>query len=212
MNDPLPVFITTRDGRSIPYSVITVCAAVFRMNRPLVPFTNHGPGQACSYNSMLRGARKVLGKDKVKALWIEDDIVLMPSEHNILGLVELITEADKNDWNIVAPYFVTPDTYYLDYNHIRTDENNIPIGAPIGYTLEEVKALPKFAEIDIAGLGIFYGDIYLDYEFYEGLHDDFPNRKYTGLDWIYYTEKKIPLRHYPLSVMHMKTRMLESVV
>jgi hypothetical protein len=200
----LPIFLTTRDGRTTPQSAIAAAMASLRLERTPVPITSHGPGQACSYNKMLYEARNIFGENKLRALWIEDDILIEPDETTVNGIVELITKADQENWNIVAPYYVWDNRLVIDYHHMS--------GVPMAYSLEEVRALPKFAEVEMAGLGFYYGDIFCDYEFWEGLSNDLPNHRYTGVDWIYFTEKKIKLRHYPLSIRHMKTQILESVV
>ena len=73
---------------------------------------------------------------------------------------------------------------------------------------DEIRDLKPFERIQgLAGLGFYYGDLFIDYAFYEGTYngkDRFGLPSYSGIDWNYFLDNQIDLRHYPLMIVHEK--------
>ena len=147
-----------------------------------------------------------VGKRFSRVLWIEDDIALNPGQ--AMELARAIMKADENGWNLVTPYC----TGFRDggeYNWVyfkNPNEATGEIGRP--FTEEEIQALMPFEEIHaLGGLGFYYGDLFLDYVWYEGTyngHDRFGLPSYSGIDWNYMLDNRLALRHYPVSIAHEK--------
>jgi FkbM family methyltransferase len=82
------------------------------------------------------------------------------------------------------------------------------------YTVAEIRALKPYQAIEgLAGLGFYYGDIFLDYVWYEGLYNGQTARglpSYSGIDWNYFLDNNIHLHHYPIIVLHEKAKMFSN--
>lgn len=216
----LPVFLPSHDNRSMLQTIMTVNHIGLFLQRPIITASCGGLGQAVAMNGMVRNFQAmcarvpdygylvkkhpVNGKSYTRALWIEDDIELAPGQAS--EIANMITKADELGLNIVTPY----STGYRDDGQLNWVYFKKPQGDEIGrpYTAEEIRALQPFDKVDLGGLGFYYGDIYLDYVWYEGTyngHDRFNLPSYSGIDWNYFLDNNVELSHYPIFVRHEKT-------
>jgi len=217
---PLPAFFPSHDRRILLQTERTVSKIEGILQRPLISETCGGIGQAVSMNGMVRfwsakversGLPGIItgekGHRKTRGLWIEDDIGLAEVQAEEIAL--MITEADRHGWNMVAPYatgFRETGEFNWVYFKMPNEETG-EIGRP--FTEDEIRALKPFDELHgLAGLGFYYGDIYVDYIWYEGNfngRDRFGFPSYGGIDWNYFLDNHIELRHYPVVIYHEKT-------
>jgi len=140
-------------------------------------------GYARVRTSSFQEARKYVDSDVVRGFLIDDDI-LISDMHMLYDAVEM---ADKYRWNIVAPY--------------RTKHNHICLCNEAGdmLTTDDFSKLQPYAEIPLAGLGFYYGDIPLNYEF----HAD--GKPFAGEDLnFFYDNKQLKPRVAPLPLKHLK--------
>jgi hypothetical protein len=205
---PLVVFFPSHDTRIIMSTLFTVVNIAHYLERPLLPYTNKGLGQAVAINGMVLTFKRETGRTGIqRALWIEDDIILDMGQAG--DLARMIKHADENSYNIVAPYStgINGDTGEKNFVYYKFPEGN-EIGRP--FTLEETRALKPYDLIHgVAGLGFYYGDVNLDYVFHEGDYngkDRFGLPSYAGIDWNYFLDNKIELRHYPVRITHEKSQ------
>jgi phage FluMu protein Com len=246
----LPAFFPSHDGRCKVSTILTAVETALCLGRPLMTESTTGLGQAVAMTGMVQTFRSELRangapiKDgqKVRGLWIEDDIILSPSDGQ--EIAKMILKADEKGWNIVAPYATglrdisdslrdpilkapvekrkcphcrkiyeekVAKTENWTYFHMPQKEGEI--GGP--FTLEEIRALKPYDRIyGLAGLGFYYGDIYLDYVWYEGTYngrDRFGLPSYSGIDWNYFLDNHVELRHYPLRIAHEKPTTYDNV-
>ena len=220
VHKPIPMFFPSHDGRSMHGTIQTLNLVSVILQRPLLTTTCQGIGQAVAMNGMLRsfdasvrrmGIEDALverrnGLRVTRALWVEDDIEFVHSQAG--EIARMITEADKHNWNMVVPY----STGFRDsgeYNWVyfkKPDKKKGIIGRP--FTEPEIQSLRPFDRINgLGGLGFYYGDLFLDYVWYEGTfngRDRFGLPSYSGIDWNYFLDNDIDLRHYPITILHEK--------
>ena len=221
---PIPVFYPSHDGRSMHSTIQTINMMSVSLHRPLWTTSTGGIGQAVAMNGMVLNFKNTLKKfgmenmiekrdigdgktaDVFRVLWIEDDIIL--DQRQAVEIGQMITKADENGWNIVAPYttgFRDGGEFNWVYFYLPNKETG-EIGRP--FTEDEIRALKPYDPLNgLAGLGFYYGDLYLDYVWYEGTYngrDRFGLPSYSGIDWNYFLDNKVALRHYPLLISHEK--------
>ena len=221
LHRPIPAFFPSHDGRTLHVTIQTLSMVSQALQRPLMTSTTGGIGQAVAMNGMVRSFDNTLknmgldslieyrGRKKervVRVLWVEDDIFLDPGQ--AVEIAYMIRKADQNNWNMVAPYTTgfrdggEFNWVYFKMPNQKTGE----IGRP--FTEDEIRALKPYDPLNgLAGLGFYYGDLYLDYVWYEGTyngHDRFGLPSYSGIDWNYFLDNNIQLHHYPLVVGHEK--------
>ena len=121
--------------------------------------------------------------DVVRGFLIDDDILLTDED----ALHDAVQLADKNHWNIVAPY--------------RTKHGRVCICDETGTMLsvEQFAKLGPYANIPLAGLGFYYGDIPLNYVF----HAD--GKPFAGEDLnFFYDNKHLQPKVAPIPNKHLK--------
>ena len=226
MNPPLICFFPSHDGRTLTGTTLALTQVARILDRDLMTFPGREMGQAVAINSMVQSFRYAFFNEQgrqmklqgiYRALWIEDDILISAAQAR--EIAEMIVKADENHWNIVAPYSAgLVETTPCPTCGQNTDDNWTYYHFPdketgeIGrrFTLEEIQALKPYDPIDgLGGLGFYYGDVNTDYVWHEGDckgqdRDGMP--AYSGIDWNYYLENNIVLRHYPIVIYHDKSR------
>lgn len=151
---------------------------------------NGGFGYAKARTNLFKSAYKIYKTNVVRGFLLDDDIRFVDQP----ALEHVIQTADKNSWNVVAPYRTKTGRFSI----IKT----IP-PRPSGTTTEmlteaELAEIKPYSEIEMAGLGFYYGDIPLDYEFREG-------NPYTGEDLnFFHDNKQLHPRLAPLFLEHLK--------
>src|SRR5690349_21418349 len=143
----VPVICPTRDEQgAVARSVAILWNVIFSLQR--LPCYIHAScvGYARVRTDSFKEAKSNLEKQGIKdsvvrGFLIDDDILLTDED----ALHDAVKLADKNGWNIVAPY--------------RTKHNRICICDETGtmISIEQFAKLPPFAPVPMAGLGFYYG-------------------------------------------------------
>ena len=149
--DKCVVICPTRDEQgAVARSVAILWNVIFATQR--LPCYIHAScvGYARVRTNSFQEARKNVDKDLVRGFLIDDDILL--TDEN--ALYEAVRLADRNHWNIVAPY--------------RTKHGRVCLCDATGemMTVQQFAQMAPYAPIPLAGLGFYYGDIPLNYEFH----------------------------------------------
>jgi hypothetical protein len=182
--DKVPIICPTRDEQgAVARSVAALYGAIFAGNR--LPIYVHAScvGYARVRTNSFKEARKYVDRDVVRGVLLDDDILV--SDPN--ALYDAMHIADKNGWNIVAPY--------------RTKGNQICLCKENGdmMSIEEFSKLKPYDHIPLAGLGFYYGDIPLNYEF----HAD--GKPFQGEDLnFFYDNPGLKPRMAPIPLKHLK--------
>lgn len=206
----LPIFVCSGLNTWNVQTSCTVFTALSILNRqPYVIGSGGGGGGggrgrggvAIARTTLINGAREWMkgspGAKAIRGLWLDDDIECMTNPGDPVDqaqkLAESIEEADRHNWNFVAPYRVNdPVMGKLKWClfHWGTNEP---------FTDEEVNGLKDFDVVDgFAGLGFYYGYTPLGYHFSMGGPDD------EGEDCRFFRDNKIELRAVHLRLKHFK--------
>jgi hypothetical protein len=212
--NPLVCFLVSHDGRVLVDTTLCVGMIASHLRRPLITRSTRGLGQAVQINGMLRGFKLDWKQEGwIRALWIEDDIQLDCGQAQELAMMIQLADASADEYaprgfNIVSPYATGQDEWGR-WNWVYFKK---PSGEEIGrpFTIKEIQSLQPYDRLDgLAGLGFYYGDVNLEYIFYEGTYngkDRFGLPSYSGIDWNYFLDNNIDLRHYPVRIIHEKQR------
>lgn len=202
-----PIICPTRAYQgAMAYTMLALIGAIHRMHRDPVYIQASAHGYAFVRNkcvATLHDYCKVnnipIDNGVIRGWWLDDDI-LIP---DLKSIVEVMKEADRNGWNVSAPYLT-----------IGSNDNGEPVGSIYKHTteadgktpkiemmtVEEVNSLQPYQRIDGSGLGCYYGNIYIDYNF----HAD--GRPFQGEDCnLFWDKPDIELRFAPLVVKHCKS-------
>lgn len=179
-----PVICPTRDEQgAVARSVAVLWNVIFATQR--LPCYVHAScfGYDRVRTNSFEEARKYVDSDNVRGFLIDDDILLTNED----ALFDAVKIADQNKWNIVAPY--------------RTKGGHICVCYETGtmMTVEQFAKLEPYAEIPMAGLGFYYGDIPLKYKF----HAD--GKPFAGEDLnFFYDNPQLKPRVAPIPNKHLK--------
>jgi len=182
--DKCVVICPTRDEQgAVARSVAILWNVIFATQR--LPCYIHAScvGYARVRTNSFQEARKNVDKDLVRGFLIDDDILL--TDEN--ALYEAVRLADRNHWNIVAPY--------------RTKHGRVCLCDATGemMTVQQFAQMAPYAPIPLAGLGFYYGDIPLNYEF----HAD--GKPFQGEDLnFFYDNPQLQPRVAPIPNKHLK--------
>ena len=131
---------------------------------------------------------------KIRALLLDDDIIL-PTNLDLRVIVDAFKKADENNWNLIANYRV---------QHTATENGMVNVMMKKRkddqysfYSNSDLAKLKTFDELPdtVSGLGFYYGEINLDYQFH---YDDRPE------DINFFRDNKIKLRYLDLRLYHEK--------
>ncbi len=179
-----PVICPTRDEQgAVARSIAILWNVIFASQR--LPCYIHAScvGYARVRTSSFIEARKHVPYDVVRGFLIDDDILLTDED----ALYDAVKLADKNNWNIVGPYKTKHNRVCL------TDEKGTML------TVEEFLKMSPYSPIPMAGLGFYYGDIPLKYEF----HSD--GKPFEGEDLnFFYDNPQLKPRVAPVPMKHLK--------
>jgi hypothetical protein len=180
----VPVICPTRDEQgAVGRTVAVLWNAIFASGR--LPCYVHASciGYARVRTDSFKEARKYVDADVVRGFLLDDDILLTDED----ALFDAVKIADQHGWNIVAPYRTKHNRVCL------TDETGVML------SLEQFSKLQPYAPIPMAGLGFYYGDIPLTYEF----HAD--GKPFLGEDLnFFYDNPQLKPRVAPIPNKHLK--------
>jgi len=184
--EKVPVICPTRDEQGAVARTMAVLWNVIFSRRKL-PLYIHAScvGYARVRTNSFQEAKKHLpaGIEVVRGFLLDDDILLTDEG----ALYDAVKIADEKHWNIVAPY--------------RTKHNHICICDETGtmLSIEEFSKLAPYAPVHYAGLGFYYGDIPLNYEF----HAD--GKPFAGEDLNFFHDNpQLKPRVAPVPTKHLK--------
>lgn len=180
----VPVICPTRDEQgAVARTVAILWNVIFATQR--LPCYVHTSciGYAHVRTMSFQEARKHVPNDVVRGFLIDDDILLTDED----ALYDAVKIADKNNWNIVAAYRTKHGKVCL------TDETGTML------TVEQYAKLGPYASIPMAGLGFYYGDIPLTYQF----HAD--GKPFQGEDLnFWYDNPQLKPKVAPIPNKHLK--------
>jgi hypothetical protein len=186
-----PILCTTRDEQgAVAVTVATMYAALYCLRRTPTYVQIGALGYAKSRTLLFRDAYQRYQSAYVRGFLIDDDIRLADQK----ALEQVIRTADANRWNVVAPYRGKSGRFSII--------KKIP-PRPSGTSTEmitedELVKIKPYDEVELAGLGFYYGDIPLQYEFHEG-------NPYTGEDLNFFHDNALHIRLAPLYLEHLKS-------
>jgi hypothetical protein len=189
----VPILCVTRDEQgAVASTVATIYQALQGLGRRGHYLQNGGFGYAQARTNLFRAAQQVYKTDKVRGFLLDDDICFVEQP----SLEAAIRKADQNGWNLVGAYRTKTGRFSL----IKIVPPK-PSGTTTEMMLEaDLAEIKPYQEIPsgMAGLGFYYGDIPLDYEFREG-------NPYTGEDLNFFNDnKQLHPRLAPLFLEHLK--------
>lgn len=170
------------------------------LNKRLFPITVYNKGISASRTAAFNAAKNILDKmgvkhgGKIRALLLDDDIIL-PRNLDLNIIVNAFKKADENNWNLIANYRVQHTATESGTTNVmmkRKENDQYSF-----YSDEDLAKLKTFDELPdtVSGLGFYYGEINLDYQFH---YDDRPE------DINFFRDNKIPLRYLDLRLYHEK--------
>ena len=171
-------------------TIATLYNVFYAMGKNPIYLQASGAGYATVRTASFRLVRECFkGKDLVRGVLLDDDIWL----DNGPEVLEIIKKADENHWNVVIPYMLADKSMSIlePPNEVHDQVKRLSV--------EEVANLDEYQEIWAAGLGFYYGDIPLTYEFHEG-------NPYMGEDLNFFNDNpQLHVRVAPARAMHAKT-------
>lgn len=163
--------------------------------------TKHGIDRA--RNDILRVIREGLDSEGIehgnviRMLWYDVDVLPVNTDPD--KLAEMIRTADENHWNLLGHYW----QWDQDKHTASSTFNKTFVGedGEHYYNLwspQELAALKPYQELPdtVGGLGFYYGDMPLDWHFQ--FHGE------DGEDTRFFIESKLPLRWFPVNLLHLK--------
>lgn len=182
----VPVICATRDFQgAVAETIVTLWNALWSMGRVPAYMQFQAHGYAFVRTGVFQGVRKIYNKDQVRGFMIDDDI-LLKSEAQV-PLMEAISTADKFGWNFISPYRVRDG-----YTSISNAQGQL-------LRPDEVKALKQFDRVANGGLGFYYGDLPLSYQFHE-------DGVFGGEDLNFFWDNpQLDVRIFDLKLRHLKT-------
>ena len=181
-----PIICPTRDEQgAVGRTNAVIHNACFQQGKLPVYVHSSCVGYAQVRTGALQEAKRALGGKVTRArgFWLDDDILLMDLD----ALVAAMQIADRNKWNLVGGY--------------RTKTGHVCVSHTDGsmFTLEEFSKLKAYDTVPLAGLGFYYGDLPLDYQF----HAD--GKPFMGEDLnFFYDNKELQPRIAPIPLKHLK--------
>ena len=190
----VPILCTTRDEQgAVATTIATIYSALFCLRRTPTYIQIGALGYAKSRTLLFRNAYERFQIPIIRGFLLDDDIRIEDQKR----LEQVIQIADKNHWNVVAPYRTKSGRFSII--------KKIP-PRPSGtstelLTQDELAKIKPYDELELAGLGFYYGDIPLTYVFHEG-------NPYTGEDLNFFHDNALHIRLAPLYLEHIKSTAL----
>jgi hypothetical protein len=194
------IIVPTAAGKADIETIFKLSTIPVFLNKRLFPIISYNKGISASRTNAFNLARNNLDKmgvkhgGKIRALLWDDDL-LLPRNLDLRIIVDTFKKADENNWNLIANYRV---------QHTATENGMVNVMMKRKkddqysfYSDEELVKLKTFDELPdtVSGLGFYYGEINLDYQFH---YDDRPE------DINFFRDNKIQLRYLDLRLYHEK--------
>lgn len=194
------IIVPTAGGKADIETIFKLSTIPVFLNKRLFPIISYNKGISASRTNAFNLARNNLDKmgvkhgGKIRALLWDDDL-LLPRNLDLRIVVDTFKKADENNWNLIANYRV---------QHTATENGMVNVMMKRKkddqysfYSDEDLAKLKTFDELPdtVSGLGFYYGEINLDYQFH---YDDRPE------DINFFRDNKIQLRYLDLRLYHEK--------
>jgi hypothetical protein len=194
------IIVPTAAGKADIETIFKLSTIPVFLNKRLFPVISYNKGISASRTNAFNLAKNNLDRmgvkhgGKIRALLWDDDL-LLPRNLDLRIVVDTFKKADENNWNLIANYRV---------QHTATENGMVNVMMKRKkddqysfYSDEELSKLKTFDELPdtVSGLGFYYGEINLDYQFH---YDDRPE------DINFFRDNKIPLRYLDLRLYHEK--------
>lgn len=186
-----PILCVTRDEHgAVAATIATIYSALYSLRKTPHYLQTGALGYAMSRTKLSREAQQVYQTNRIRGFLIDDDVRLVDQK----ALQKVIQIADQRKWNVVAPYRSKAGRF-----SILKKIPPLASGTSTEMLTEaDLAKIKPYDEIELAGLGFYYGDIPLDYEFHEG-------NPYTGEDLnFFYDNPELHPRLAPLYLEHLK--------
>ena len=194
------IIVPTAGGKADIETLWKLSTIPVFLDKRLFPITVYNKGISASRTAGFNIAKNMLDKmgvkhgGKIRALLWDDDL-LLPKNLDLKFIIDAFKKADENNWNLIANYRVQHTTTENGLTNVmmkrqKNDQYRF-------YTDEELCNLKTFDELPdtVSGLGFYYGEINLDYQFH---YDDRPE------DINFFRDNKIQLRYLDLRLYHEK--------
>lgn len=204
-----PILCVTRDEQgAVATTVATIYAALYCLRKTPHYLQTGALGYAKARTNLSQEAMQTYGTKRIRGFLLDDDVRLLDQKR----LQAVIAMADKNNWNVVGAYRTKSGRFSI--------VKRLPDTADGGrrtemITQEELAAIKPYDKLQVinhdnspgmAGLGFYYGDIPLDYEFHEG-------NPYTGEDLNFFHDNpSLEARLAPLYLEHLKVMPIEGAM
>lgn len=182
--------IADKQGKAIANSVKTVLETIYTDKRIPAMYVADGfnaiplvRGELFKFSAKYFSDYEKKPITKMRGYMLDSDIGtnFMPAD-----LLKIVQEADRKHYNFIIPYALPVRTSVMQ----KRGKDYVTIEP------EEVKKMKDWQKIDAAGLGFYYGDLPLTYDFH------FSN---SGEDLNFFVENKLNLRIITsLSLYHMR--------
>ena len=199
----IPIFLPSADGSAQALTMKAVIEACYIMGKipVLIQIDKFNPIPLTRTLGLQLYKKYAKNLKKVRGFMIDSDVRI---EVNGEFLAEKIKEVDSKNYNVAIPYLSNNYTLNIFKNKpipkgLSKIEREEFIINPTPVSMDEYKKMKDFDKIDSAGLGFYYGDIPLDYEFH------FANfGKEAGEDILFFAENGIELRILKIPTSHIK--------
>ena len=185
--NPLIVTVVGRGLFCIGSSVVALTGAAHSLRRPLLwDQGSSSEGIALNLWSQIQKTAEILGVRTWRGILMTEDIYIPQSEAQ--NLANAIYLADKNKINFVVPFKLVTGLWNVD----------------AGLTDEQYGKMESWTKIKTCGLAFYYGPVYADYEWWEGVKKGI---RY-GDDNNYIRENKLEIYAVKLRMGHVKEMIL----
>ena len=182
------LIIPDKDGRVVAQTLKTVLDTIY--------IGGHVPAQATVESSVLipnvrtegfKLLRNALQIENARGFLVDSDIY---TAFNADTLIKYVEEADKKHYNFVLPYKQLSGNYSIFKDKTFTE-----------LTETELSKMKDWQRIEAAGLGFYYGDLPLSYEFRFGT-----GNKFVGEDIMFFQDNNLKPRIVKsLKLYHIKS-------
>ena len=182
--------IADKQGKAIANSVKTILETVYTDKKIPAMYVADGfnaiplvRGELFKFSAKYFSDYERKPITRMRGFMIDSDI---GTNFAVADLLKFVQEADRKHYNFVIPYALPVRTSIME----KQGNDYVTVDA------EKVRAMKDWQKINAAGLGFYYGDLPLTYDFHFTNH---------GEDLNFFIENKINLRIVTsLSLYHMR--------
>ena len=183
----VPIMMPSRSGVCY-FSTISSIMHVASALGTIVEAESHATTISAARTFMFRTFKEKTGLNSVRGFLVDSDMYIHFG--NIEKLTEICRTADEKHYNFVIPYRINEQ-----YSSILLNEKELMPN-------QKAAELKNWQRVKAAGLGFYYGDLPLSYNFHT-------NREGAAEDWFFFTENKLSVRvNTEIKIYHVKPILL----